>query len=165
MRGKRGAWHALKVCGCESNCWCCGHVACAPANLFSNYTFDQISTQVGTKIQHICIVFLDSIDFNFTLALNTNGYYWTEWWAQDWPKHFKLLLPSVLTVFNVCFFTSFSVGLLSGVWLVVMDCVLDRSLLHIPWTAAGSQPAAHLLHHPAGSRHDHGEDVHLKTVA
>lgn len=52
----------------------------------------------------------------------------------------------------------------SGVWLVVMDCVLDGSLLHIPRIAARSQPAAHLLRHPAGSRHDDGEDALRETA-
>lgn len=40
-----------------------------------------------------------------------------------------------------------------------MDSVLDRSLLHIPRVAAWTQPATHLLCHPAGSRHDHGENT------
>lgn len=53
----------------------------------------------------------------------------------------------------------FSLYPLSGVWLVVMDSVLDRSLLDIPRAAAGNQPSAHLLCHPAGTRHDHGEDI------
>lgn len=65
----------------------------------------------------------------------------------------------VFTVFIICFF---SICLLSGVWLVVMDCVLDRSLLHLPRAAAGPQPAAHLLCHPAGSRHDHGEEMSIQ---
>lgn len=47
--------------------------------------------------------------------------------------------------------------MLSGVGLVPVDCVLDRSLLHVPRAAAGSQPAAYLLHHPAGAGNDHGE--------
>ena len=65
---------------------------------------------------------------------------------------------------SVCFLTlpRFSLALLSGVWLVVMDCVLDRSLLHIPRAAAGKHTAAHLLCHPAGARHDHGEDMSNK---
>lgn len=47
----------------------------------------------------------------------------------------------------------------SGVWLVVMDRVLDGPLLHVPRAAAGSHPATNLLCHPAGSWHDHGEDT------
>lgn len=47
----------------------------------------------------------------------------------------------------------------SDFWLVAMDSVLDGSLLHILRAAARAQPAAHLLCHPAGSWHDHGEIV------
>ncbi len=66
----------------------------------------------------------------------------------------------------VCVFTAslLSLCLLSGVWLVVVDCVLDRSLLHIPRAAAGDQPAAHLLCHPAGSGYDHGEDMSFQKL-
>lgn len=42
-----------------------------------------------------------------------------------------------------------------------MDCVLDGSLLHIPFAAAGSHPATYLLCYPAGSWYDHGEDIML----
>lgn len=64
---------------------------------------------------------------------------------------------SCLLIFH--FFSLHSLCLLSGVWLVVMDSVLDRPLLHIPPATAGTQPAAYLLCHPAGSRHDHGEVI------
>lgn len=51
-----------------------------------------------------------------------------------------------------------SIHLPSGIWIVVMDCVLDGSLLHVPRAAAWPQPASHLLHHSASPWHDHGEN-------